>query len=820
MTQIIKKWVKIILLNWEEEEIQEIQGRCTSGSVSIDGNAAVRRTCNLSMVVDNPQEINGDWAISKKIKVYIGIEENNSVNWYKQGIFVITSFSAAETANSYTVSLTAQDKMCLLNGTFGGALYAETDFGNISTYKTIKNPEGDETTVEEKIELSIFDIIKEAVHDFGKEKYENIIIKDIEDALELVEYRGSGVLLRNNSNGADNLIQIDLSDSNLKEKFKLIDYYGLFVLDGDGEYKPQYNFLSGRTYYIKVPQKTEYESTTKPSDKYIDLSELISTFSTEENYEITEEEFEDYLQSEYEYLQETYGVVYTVQNDSYNIAYDLPRTEVYILEAGNTIYQYGDVIGYRPTALTYSEKDFILKPGESVGALLEKIKNKFGLYEYFYDVDGKFVFQKKRTYINFQYNGTLNKNENSFGYLDNESEYIADYEDKKQIISINSSPQIQNIKNDYSIWGTTNDKIPFHVRIGVNKKPTEYVSYKGIKYSTLENVVEYEPVSMQQLSWLMTSSELYYKKDENTTYEPFTMEAILGELEVEIDESDNLFEALIWIFVLIIVIALTTQAAATGKFLYKKKEQKIDYRELIYQMALDYYSYHLEPDFYAVIEHNNPWAKNGKTGFESFYADMKEFWPHLYKGDLTKEDLNNYILAGENKGWSKKILEPSSLIFWFELIDGNEKYWIENIGSRLKAETNSEITAIAYKDTPNFLFTMTGKEGEDIPQGWKASNKNIGKFGSGYTNINVPVDLANEFVISSKHYSAMELAEQYIYSYTNLAETKSISIIPNYDLKPNYKIKLLGEPYAIKRITVPLAYNGVMNLELTKIYNN
>jgi len=44
-----------------------------------------------------------------------------------------------------------------------------------------------------------------------------------------------------------------------------------------------------------VPQKTEYESTTKPSDKYIDLSELISTFSTEENYEITEEEFEDYL---------------------------------------------------------------------------------------------------------------------------------------------------------------------------------------------------------------------------------------------------------------------------------------------------------------------------------------------------------------------------------------------------------------------------------------------------------------------------------------------------------------------------------------------
>lgn len=815
MTQIIKKWVKIVLLNWEEEEIQEIQGRCTSGSVSIDGNAAVRRTCNLSMVVDNPKEVNGDWAISKKIKLYIGIEENNFINWYKQGIFVITSFSAAESANNYTISLTAQDKMCLLNGTLGGALYAETDFGNISTYKTVKSPEGDETTVEEKIELSIFDIIKEAVHDFGKEKYENIIIKDIEDALELVEYRGNGVLLYR----GDNLIQIDLSDTSSDLGFKSIDYYGLFVQIGEDNYVPQYNFLSGRTYYIKVPQKVENESITKPF-KYIplqSLSEKTVPLSDGEKYNITKNDFEAFLQAEYEYLQETYGVVYTKQNNIYSIAYELPRREIFALEAGNTIYQYGDVIGYRPTALTYSEKDFILKPGESIGTLLEKIKNKFGIYEYFYDIDGRFVFQKKRTYINFQYNGFLNKDENSYSQSYDESEYIASYDDKKQIISINSSPQIQNIKNDYSIWGTTKDKIPFHVRIGINRKPIEYISYKGIKYSTLENSTEYEPITIEQLPWLMTSSELYYKNESNVLV-PFTIDKIVQELGVEIDKSDNLIQAFIWILILIIAIALVAQAATLGKdFLYRKVEQEIDYRELIHQMALDYYAYHLEPDFYTVIEHNNPWAKNGRTGFESFYADMKEFWPHLYKGDLTKDDLNNYILAGENKGWSKKILEPSSLIFWFELIDGNEKYWIENIGSRMKAETNSEITAIAYKDTPNFLFTMTG---ENIPSDWKASNENIGKFGSGYININVPVELANDFVISSKHYSAMELAEQYLYSYTNLAETKSISIIPNYNLQPNYKIKLLDEPYVIKRITIPLAYNGVMNLELTRIYNN
>ena len=42
-------------------------------------------------------------------------------------------------------------------------------------------------------------------------------------------------------------------------------------------------------------------------------------------------------------------------------------------------------------------------------------------------------------------------------------------------------------------------------------------------------------------------------------------------------------------------------------------------------MALDYFAYHTEPDFNAVIAYNNPWTKNGKTGYESFYTDMKEF---------------------------------------------------------------------------------------------------------------------------------------------------------------------------------------------------
>ena len=33
--------------------------------------------------------------------------------------------------------------------------------------------------------------------------------------------------------------------------------------------------------------------------------------------------------------------------------------------------------------------------------VLDKIKNMFSDFEYFYDVDGRFIFQKKKTYCRY-----------------------------------------------------------------------------------------------------------------------------------------------------------------------------------------------------------------------------------------------------------------------------------------------------------------------------------------------------------------------------------------------------------------------------------
>ena len=68
---------------------------------------------------------------------------------------------------------------------------------------------------------------------------------------------------------------------------------------------------------------------------------------------------------------------------------------------------YGSIVGYRNTKLTWpnaSKGALIAKEGETVTSVLDKIVNLLSDYEYFYDLNGKFVFQRKLTYVNTSWN--------------------------------------------------------------------------------------------------------------------------------------------------------------------------------------------------------------------------------------------------------------------------------------------------------------------------------------------------------------------------------------------------------------------------------
>lgn len=53
MQNMQSRYVRIELLNYQMQTVDLLEGVCTGGSISIDANADIRRTCDLTLVIDN-----------------------------------------------------------------------------------------------------------------------------------------------------------------------------------------------------------------------------------------------------------------------------------------------------------------------------------------------------------------------------------------------------------------------------------------------------------------------------------------------------------------------------------------------------------------------------------------------------------------------------------------------------------------------------------------------------------------------------------------------------------------------------------------------
>jgi hypothetical protein len=49
--------------------------------------------------------------------------------WFNQGIFIITSFNSSTSGSTTNINISGKDKMCMLNGEYGGKFHAQIDFG-------------------------------------------------------------------------------------------------------------------------------------------------------------------------------------------------------------------------------------------------------------------------------------------------------------------------------------------------------------------------------------------------------------------------------------------------------------------------------------------------------------------------------------------------------------------------------------------------------------------------------------------------------------------------------------------------------------------
>lgn len=671
-----KTYARVIALNTDEEPLETLEGIVTQGSANIDGASSVRRTCNLTMVVHELNIHEYYWGLKTKIELWTGLA--NEINdkypdiiWFKQGTFVLTSFNTSQSLGNYTVNLQGKDKMTLLNGELGGVVTSLTwDFG------TVKVTDDDGSTHEE--DLLLKEIVTDAVHAFAHTPFYKIHVNDLDDmGLELLEYRGADPMYL--------IRQVNADRQNLTTNKNTPVYRGL-----------------NRT------QPTTVSDSSIVYDPLFDLEQV--------------------------------GVVMTPTR-----LYDANNNVVTIAKL-----EYGMTAGYRLTDLTYAG-DLILNVGETITSLLDKIVAMLGEYEYFFDLNGDFWFQRKQVYLKTTWNN-IKTNEQDEKWSDPNA-YTSDiaytFTDGQLITQYQNSPNFANIRNDYSIWGTrkgvTGKELPIHLRFAIDDKPVEYINYEGVKFTT-RSMTEEEKMQdvMDRLEAIGTDEALYLLQQLNTQhselYELLTeflehrnnkvwddleplpdgwwsifdwanlWEIVVGYIPTErmsvysrsrvgdslsdfstapyfyngsnysdsttqrwklihanssgqiistqhstgcshpysqwyngiVNGSDNIANKgdYVWIWDPVLPDELQTIVddvlsedfeTIHKQIVNEKLRCGLDWREIIYQMMLDYKKHHTEDDFYLTVYKNNPYTcHNGMTGYEQYYTDLDGFWRELY----------------------------------------------------------------------------------------------------------------------------------------------------------------------------------------------
>lgn len=167
----------------------------------------------------------------------------------------------------------------------------------------------------------------------------------------------------------------------------------------------------------------------------------------------------------------------------------------------SSIVNYGEDVAYEITPFTYPG-DLIGDAGTPITTILDKIRDTLGNYEYFFDIDGNFKFQEIKNYLNTSYSSyqltELNQEDtqDTLYTYDNRKEYgdksiidrskgtsVYNFNNSNLIISYSNTPNYENIKNDFVVWGMrksiTGEEYPIRYHVAIDDKPEVGNSYQG-----------------------------------------------------------------------------------------------------------------------------------------------------------------------------------------------------------------------------------------------------------------------------------------------------------------------------------------------------
>lgn len=134
---------------------------------------------------------------------------------------------------------------------------------------------------------------------------------------------------------------------------------------------------------------------------------------------------------------------------------------------------YGQDAGYKYTNFTYPG-ELVLNAGDTVVTLLDKIVSTLGNYEYFYNIDGKFVFQEIKNYLNTG-SPLLKSSLEDYVRSYNNAKFLYSLTDLDTTTAITRNLKYDNVKNDFYVWGkrktSTGIEVSIRYHLAIDDKP-------------------------------------------------------------------------------------------------------------------------------------------------------------------------------------------------------------------------------------------------------------------------------------------------------------------------------------------------------------
>ena len=770
--------VHITVLDNLNKAIKTIEGEVLPGSsITIDGTSNMRRTCNITFIATKEEndltDINNLLSINKKIKIVIGIEkkidfskdiyyfknkdytynedepENGGfpptgekgkiyvdrttlksykwdadyqelksmydykydIAWFPLGVFVINQPNLSHAPNGCTISLSCKDKMCLLNGELGGNLPTSVTFHEYD--QIIGVVESDTPPLKPNKEKNPLQTI---------DQNDYTIYKCYTDSSK-TEYSYQ-----------TQTEQYGQEESDQEAIFQENGGHGLRRSDGIPAggviSKPQLIFDIIQT--LVIYYGGEAASNVIINDVPKELKQLVRQTGDTTLYFDTENGY------------------YTTDEREISSQEDIGKRQ--------RTFEYNEDVGYEYTDFTYPGS-LVSNIGDNVCSVLDTIKNTLGNFEYFYDIDGNFVFQEIKNYLNNSYNpteddsgrlityylddctGTAAIQSNSLQVIgrDNyKADYVADQgsiynftEGNNLIMSSTNAPSFVNLKNDYHIQGKNKDGYAIHYHLAIKERPSVFETRKVI----------------------------FLKKKDGEEYN--------GQIRLPIDDNEE------------------------GAVDYTPDDQRAE----LYLQGLEIAKAGARPDIYQQE------LLNFFDGIyeQGYYDDNKKQVPHgRFKGDVYEPNNLNYFLD---------YLEPVDRLYGVT---------VDDIGPKIYTCEQDKVVRIYNKEVPNYLIVD-----EAMDEDYKRSiQEKCDEEGQPYST--VPTSLYSKVIIGTIGYAAQEVARDLLYQYSSYNEAISFQCIPIYYLDANKRITIrdrkagINGDYVIKNITLPLVPNSSMSISATK----